>query len=116
MAAAKIERTYNGHQHREQTSADTCHGQFRVILGVDGGGVGGGMSGTATGSSHVKVMFSSLSSGRLKAFLMASVNCLYPSGPGRTSKLYVRPSKLTFMTAGAFAPHCGVRVFFQSGS
>ena len=30
--------------------------------------------------------------------------------------LYVRPSKLTFMTAGASAPHVGVRVAFQSGS
>ncbi len=30
--------------------------------------------------------------------------------------LYVRPSKLTFMTAGASAPHVGVSVAFQSGS
>ena len=39
-----------------------------------------------------------------------------PPPARRTSKLYVRPSKLTFMTAGALAPHCGVRVSFQSGS
>lgn len=67
------------------------------------------------GSSQVKVILSSLSSGRLKARLMASVNCLYPSGPGFTSKLYVLPSKLTFMTAGALAPHLGVNADFQSG-
>lgn len=84
--------------------------------GVVGIGAVRGVSGTATGSSHVKVILSSLSSGRLKAFRIASVNCLYPSGPGLTSKLYVRPSKFTFITAGAFAPHCGVSVFFQSGN
>ena len=50
--------------------------QLVEVPGVAGGGVGGGMSGTATGSSQVNVMLSSLSSGRLKAFLMASVNCL----------------------------------------
>ena len=68
------------------------------------------------GSSQVKVMFSSLSSGNVKARRMASVNLRYPSAPGFTSKLYVLPSKLTFMTAGAFAPQVGVRVAFQSGS
>ena len=45
------------------------------------------------GSSQVKVMLSSLSSGRWKACLMASVNCLYPAGPGFTSKLYVLPAR-----------------------
>ena len=43
-------------------------------------------SGTV-GSSHVKVILSSESSGRLKARRMASVKSLYPSGPGFTSKL-----------------------------
>ena len=44
-------------------------------------------------------------------------SCLAPhQALHRTSKLYVRPSKLTFMTAGALAPHVGVSVFFQSGS
>ena len=68
------------------------------------------------GSSQVKVMFSSLSSGSVKALRMPSVNLRYPSAPGWTSKLYVLPSKLTFITAGALAPQVGVRVAFQSGS
>ena len=43
-------------------------------------------SGTV-GSSHVNVILSSESSGRLNARRIASVNIVYPSGPGLTSKL-----------------------------
>lgn len=39
------------------------------------------------GSSQVKVMLRSLSSGRLKARRMDSVNSAYPAMPARTSKL-----------------------------
>lgn len=67
------------------------------------------------GSSQVKVIFNSLSSGKLNAPLIASVNSLYPSGPGLTSKEYVLLSKFTFIIAGASAPQIGVRTSFQLG-
>ena len=69
----------------------------------------------AVGSSHVNVMFSSESPGSAKARRIASVKRRYPSGPGATSKEYVRPSKLTFMTAGAAAAPAGASAPFQLG-
>lgn len=57
-----------------------------------------------------------VSGGAIKQQLMLDQRSALKHLVLHTSKLYVRPSKLTFMTAGALAPHVGVSAFFQSGS
>ena len=93
------EQTGNVGIREDHDDAQTCHATLvgPVALHPEhvmkcapvggGGGGGGGGSSAVDGSSHVNVMFSSLSSGSLNAFRMDSVKWRYPSGPGRTSKL-----------------------------
>lgn len=84
--------------HDRNTTVQPLHTEVRARLPQDmqqrslgsrpaGGGGGGGGASPVDGSSQVNVIFSSLSSGSLNAFLIDSVKCRYPSGPGLTSKL-----------------------------